>query len=279
MNGAAFVVVFRESMEAILVLGVLYTWLVRAERRDALRWLWAGAMAGIALAISLGAALMGVGDVLSGDAQTLFQVIMSAVAALLIVHMAAWMRRHGATLKGVLERDAQRCLAPVRQWGIASLAALAVAREGAETLVFLYGIGVAQWHQGTRWDFVLSAGLGLVMAALCFWALQWTSRRFAWRLYFVISEALLLLVAAGLWVSALEGLINLGWLPAGMDPLWDTSQWLDDGQGVGGMLASIAGYRAWPPSTLVLGYIAYWWLVIMYLQVPLRRQSRDRVAS
>ncbi|USZ51345.1 FTR1 family protein [Halomonas sp. DN3] len=265
MNEAAFIVVLRESLEAILVVGLVYAWLAREGRRDALNWLWGGVAAGIALAVVLGAVLMGVGRWLTGDAQTLFQTAMSALAAALIVQMVAWMRRRGASFKRSMECDAMLCLSRSRLWGIATLVALAVAREGAETLVFLYGLGLAQWRGGQLTSFALAAGLGFVTAAACFVMLQWFSRRLAWRGFFRASEILLLLVAAGLWVAALERLMNLGWLPVGIDPLWDTSVWLDDGQGVGGLLASIAGYRAWPSSTLVLGYVCYWGLVYWWV--------------
>lgn len=66
MNEAAFIVVLRESLEAILVVGLVHAWLVREERHDALRWLWGGVLAGLALALALGAVLMGVGRWLTG---------------------------------------------------------------------------------------------------------------------------------------------------------------------------------------------------------------------
>ncbi|MFP3366725.1 hypothetical protein R0J93_24065, partial [Pseudoalteromonas sp. SIMBA_148] len=62
--------------------------------------------------------------------------------------------------------------------------------------------------------------------------------------------------------------------PAGLDPLWDSSWLLDDGSGLGGLLATFAGYRAWPATTMGVGYLGYWVIVASLMK---RQRKRERV--
>ena len=88
--------------------------------------------------------------------------------------------------------------------------------------------------------------------------------------FFRFSETLLLLLAAALLVDGVDHLIGLGWLPALIDPVWDSSFLLDDSSRVGGVIAAFTGYRAHPALTILLIYAAYWFVVSL-----LMRRSSD----
>ena len=80
--GNAFFVVWRESLEAFLIAGILYAWL---QANDASgrgkRALFLGLGAGVGLALLLGWALLGVQDGLTGDALEIFQTATLFIAA------------------------------------------------------------------------------------------------------------------------------------------------------------------------------------------------------
>ena len=94
-------IVWRESVEAMLVVGILYTWLrATPEGKRGLKYLWGGVGAGLALAVALALVLLGVSSWLSDEGQEWFQAIMSLAACALVVQMVVWMKKHGRTLKG-----------------------------------------------------------------------------------------------------------------------------------------------------------------------------------
>ena len=96
----ALIVVFRESLEAMLVVGVLLAWIARQPEPLALRrGLWAGVAAGLGLALVLGFATFAAQSQLEGRALETFQVGMLLFAAGLILQMVLWMRRHGRHMK------------------------------------------------------------------------------------------------------------------------------------------------------------------------------------
>ena len=89
--------------------------------------------------------------------------------------MVFWMRRHGRTLKKDLERRQMQARGSAQWWGLLVVVALAVGRETAETVVFLYGVGLQQFSLG---QFLLILALGLGGGVRTFWLLQRAAGRF-----------------------------------------------------------------------------------------------------
>jgi high-affinity iron transporter len=261
MDQVSFIV-WRESVEALLVVGILYSWLrATPPGRRGLPYLWGGVAAGLALALALALVLLGVSSWLSDEGQEWFQAIMALAACALVVQMVVWMKKHGRTLKGELESGARSSMQHGNWWGLLVLVMIAVAREGSETVVFLYGTVSAGAAGASSWLLALAGLGGFVAALLTFWLLQLGGKLITWRRFFQITEILLLLLAGSLLVGGLDHLISLGVVPPLVDPLWDSSWLLNDSSGIGKILADFAGYRAYPALITVLAWIAYWIMV------------------
>lgn len=266
--GNALFIIWRESAEAMLVVGILYAWLRKhPDVKRGMRYLWGGVAAGLALALALAAVMLGIAKTLSDRGLEYFQTAMMLIAAALIVQMVFWMRRHGRTFKRELERDMQKSASAANWWSLLVVVALAVGRESSEAVVFLYGLGT---QYPSAWGFLGILALGLGAAFATFWVLQQGGRIVSWRTFFRFSEILLLLLAGALLVGAVEKLISFDLLPALVDPLWDTSAVVDDASRVGGLVASFTGYRA-RPSLLAMLVLAVYWVSVVGL---LRRVSR-----
>lgn len=265
-------IVWRESVEALLVVGILYSWLRAApEGRRGLPYLWGGVVAGLALSVALALVLLGVSSWLSDEGQEWFQAIMSLAACALVVQMIVWMKTHSRTLKSELQSGASASLAGDNWWGLLILVMIAVAREGSETVVFLYGT-VSAVQGADIWKLTLAGIAGFAIALLTFGLLQLGGKLITWRRFFRLTEILLLLLAGALFVGGLDRLISLGVLPTLVDPVWDSSGLLDDSSGLGKVLADFAGYRAYPALISVLLWVAYW-IVVWAL---LRRADKPR---
>lgn len=272
--GQSMFIVWRESVEALLVIGILHAWLSQQpNNRHALRMLWGGVVAGLGLASLLGWGILSAGDWLAGPAGEWFQCAMLVVAALLILQMVGWMHHHGRDLKRHLVDSAATSLSQGSGVGLLVLAMLAVAREGSETVVFLYGIGHQQ-HGADLTGFIIGGVLGFALALLSYAALQAGSHLFSWKRFFAVSEALLLLLGAALLMAGLDrfsGQLMGMDLPDVLytlfgDPLWDTSALLDDGTTLGSTIAGLTGYRAMPSLAAVVLLGLYWLTVWLWLR-------------
>lgn len=280
MNQSMFIV-WRESVEALLVIGILLAWVSQQSQASRLvKFLWAGVALGLTLSGALAVLVLFAGEAMSGSASEWFQAALALVASLLIVQMVGWMHHHGRTLKQDLQRHADRHLARQGGWGLLLLAMLAVSREGSETVVFLYGAG-AQLRGPQLALFAIGGALGLVLSALTI-SLLHSSRRFiSWQRFFAISEVILLMLGAALLVSGTERIggqllaLDVPELVYSLvgDALWDSSAVLGDSHGLGGFLAGFAGYRATPSSLTLLMWIGYWLVVAGWL----RQRTADKV--
>lgn len=278
--GQILFIVWRESVEALLVVGILYAWLKNGDgdARRGLPYLWAGVGAGLLMAVGLGAALVGFTEVLSGDAQDYFQTAMVLIACVLIVQMVLWMRQHGRTLKRDMEQSLQQSTRGSNWWGVAVLVALAIAREGSETVIFLYGLGFGQSGHvdGSQ---VLAVVIGLGLALLTFYVLQLGGKYFSWRHFFRVTEVMLLFLGAGLFQTGVDKLIDKEILPLGMSQVWDTSALLDDSGTFGSLVATLTGYRAHPALMNLIAYAVYWAVVWLLLKRASRRPATVQVGS
>ncbi|NTY41411.1 FTR1 family iron permease [Burkholderia diffusa] len=272
--GQILFIVWRESVEALLVVGILYAWLKNGDddARRGLPFLWAGVGVGLLMAVGLGAALVGFTEVLSGDAQDYFQTAMVLIACVLIVQMVLWMRRHGRTLKRDMEHSLQQSTRDSNWWGVAVLVALAIAREGSETVIFLYGLGFGQSGH-VDGNQMLAVLIGLGLAFLTFYLLQLGGKYFSWRHFFRVTEVMLLFLGAGLFQTGVDKLIDKEILPLGISQVWDTSAILDDSGTFGSLVATLTGYRAHPALTNLVAYAVYWAVVWLLMKRANRRPA------
>lgn len=275
--GQVLFIVWRESVEAMLVVGILHAWLKNgdAAARKGLPYLWAGVGAGLFAAVALGAALIGFTEVLSGDGQDYFQTGMVLIACVLIVQMVLWMKQHGRSMKRDMEASLQRSTQNASWWGVTILVALAIAREGSETVIFLYGLGFGQGGHVPAPQ-IVAVVLGVALAFLTFYLLQLGGRIFSWRLFFRVTEIMLLFVGAGLLETGIDKLIDKGIVPTGIDQLWDSSRLLDDASPVGNLIATLTGYRAHPALANVVVYLLYWGLIWAVMRGSNRRLQANR---
>jgi high-affinity iron transporter len=272
--GQIVFVIWRESVEALLVVGILHAWLARrtdpATTRVGRHYLWSGVVAGLGLAVALAAILLFFAENLPEGAQEYFMAAMVLIAAALILQMVFWLRRHGRSLKTELEAGLDKAAAQARHWGLFVLAMLAVAREGSETVVFLYGILAAGVYALA--PTVIAILIGLAAALLTYWLLQFGSKHLSWRLFFAATEIMLLLLACSLVMNGADHLYGFGILPSLGGTVWDSSFLLDDGSTFGGLVSALTGYRSRPDVLSLVVFVAYWALVLWGL-------SRARAAA
>src|SRR5919197_3349541 len=244
--GATFVVVLREGFEAALLLGIVYAYLAQIGHAESRRHVTYGAALAVVASI-----LMGVGvSMLSGPLadigpDVIALVVIFAAVALLTWH-GWWMGRHAREMRGELQRRIDAAHASQQLWMVGLIAFTGVFREGAETVLFLWGL-MTQLQDVSGWTALAGGAAGLVGAAVLGWLVFQSGRHLRVQTFFGVTSLLILFLAAGLFSAGIGRLQGAGVLPGG-DPLWDTSWLLDDHSGVGSFLAGLIGYRARPSA-------------------------------
>jgi len=265
---SSFFVVWRESVEALLVIGILYAWIKRENITGGATKLWIGTALGLLLATILALVIYYAGQWYAGSGGEWFLIAMMILASCLIMHMVMWMKKHGYKMRSQLESQAKTTNS---SFSLITLVMVAVAREGSEAVVFLAGT-FGQTSSVSL--FVLGACLGLITAIVTFVLLQVFSYLMPWKWFFNISAIILLLLGGALLVSAsdkivgqISGFENIPeWAFAVMyDPLWSTEWLIADAKGT---LAGLIGYHANPTLSQVIPLAGYWILAIFLFTLP-----------
>lgn len=248
---SALIIVFREVLEAALVIGIVCAATRGVLGRGVMVTLGVGAGMVGAVLVALGAER--IAELAEGMGQELFNAsILLAVVVMLGAHIL-WMSRHGEALA----RDAGRAGESVRMGEkppriLAALVGLAVLREGSEVVLFLYGIAAGGATVGAMFA---GSAAGLVLGALVGFALYSGLLTIPSRHLFAVSSALLILLAAGMAGQAAKFLIQADYLPA-LSYLWDTSWLIANDSVLGRVLATLVGYDAEPSGMQLLFYLA-----------------------
>ena len=133
---AEFIIVFREVLEASLVVGIIYLLLIKTNQTDQLPKLWLAVAASILASILVGYSVIQAKNALGNDSiRALFEGVFLYITALLIWYVIFWLSKHVSDRK-ILEDQATQALA-LSSWGIFLVVFFAILREGFETAVFL----------------------------------------------------------------------------------------------------------------------------------------------
>lgn len=271
MFGSALIV-FRESLEAALLIGII----AAAARTlpDRNRWLWSGVAAGVAGALMVAALAGKIAEMADGMGQEMLNAAILGLAVTMLAWHNIWMARHAREMVDgarALVRDVadgRRELSAVMV-----LVAMAVLREGSETVLFLFSLA----SEGESTGQVLTGGaLGLAGGAAVGYGMFAGLLRIPVRWFFSVTAALVLLLAAGMAGQMARFLIQGDILPPLANPLWDTSAWLSANSPAGTLLHVLAGYDPRPSAMQALFYLGTILAIAlgMYLaRAPSRRSA------
>lgn len=251
MFGAALIV-FRESLEAALIIGVM----AAATRSVAWRgrWLAGGVLAGLAGSALVASSMGAISNLASGVGQELFNAGVLTLAVGMLAWHNIWMANHGREMAVRAQVAARSIKEGTREGSIILLVvALAVMREGSETVLFLYGLASsgADGLHATLMGAALGVGAGSLTGGLLYLGLL----RIPLRWFFSVTGVLVLLLAASMASQVARSLIQADVIPSLGAPLWDSSSLLSQSSPVGTLLHGLMGYNAQPAGAQLLFYV------------------------
>ncbi len=268
MLGAA-VIVFRESFEAALLIGIIAAATRSIAGRG--RFVGGGIACGLAGALVVAALTGRIAQLFGGMGQELFNATVLGVAVVMLAWHNIWMSVHGAELAADARRVGREVSEGKRALSaILVVIAIAVLREGAETALFLYGLMSA--GAVGRGDLAAGAGLGL-LAGVTVGAVMYAGiLRVPMRWFFAVTSGLILLLAAAMAAQMARFLVQGDVLPSLADPVWDTSGALPANAPLGAFLHALVGYDPQPSGMQLVFYVVTAGTIWIGMQLARRRQ-------
>jgi high-affinity iron transporter len=240
---ATAIIVFREVLEAALVVGIV----LAASKGviDRLLWVGGGVFFGIAGACAVAVFAEAIAKAAAGIGQELLNASILFLAVAMLGWHNIWMGRHGKQLAqqaADLGKAVTRGTRPL--YALAIVVGMAVLREGSELVLFLYSIA-AGGSSGVA-DMAVGGILGLAAGVAVGGALYFGLLRIPTKHLFAVTSWLILLLAAGMASQAASFLVQADILPALSPALWDTSALLTEDSVPGKIMHALIGYVARP---------------------------------
>jgi high-affinity iron transporter len=238
--------------------------------------MWLGVVLAVILSIVVGVGLDLAEQALPQSRQEGMESVIGAIAIFFVTGMIFWMNAHAHDMRRQLESEAADAISQASAYALASMAFLAVLKEGFETSVFLLAtFSAAQSAE------LAAAGaiIGLLLAVVIGWGIYIGGVRINLARFFSFTGAFLLLVAAGLVISSLRTAHEAGWLNVGQQLTMNLSWLVAPGTVSSALITGVLGIPADPRLIEVTGWLIYLFAVASYLYWPTAIRPRPRLAA
>jgi high-affinity iron transporter len=264
------IIVFREVLEAALVVGIVLA--ASKGVRDRALWVGGGVVAGACGAVLVAFFAETIAETMAGIGQEVLNAAILFLAVAMLGWHNIWMGRHGRELAqqaAELGKAVTRGTRPLYALGV--VVGMAVLREGSELVLFLYSIVAG--GAGGFLNMVGGGVLGLAAGVSIGAALYFGLLRIPTKYLFTVTSWLILLLAAGMASQGAAFLVQADILPA-LDPtLWDTSALLSEDGIPGKILHALIGYVARPAGIQVI----FWAGTLMVIGALMRLTNRGPI--
>lgn len=256
---APFLIMFREGVEAALIVGIIASYLKQTGRSHLMKIIWFGIVLATLLCLAIALILQIGRHEFPQKQQELFVGVISVLAVGVLTWMVFWIRRAGQSIKGELEDRVESAIQSGKQsgdkWSLAlvGMAFLAVAREGLESVVFL----LATFQQNIGIEAPIGAFLGYTAAIAVGVGIYQGGIRIDLKRFFKWTGAFIILVAAGLSAGAIRAFHEAGVWDLLQTVVFDASEILPTHSVVGTVLSGILGYNDTPTVSEVIAYFGY----------------------
>ena len=263
---SGFIIMFRETLEAALIVGIVMSFLIKTNKSQYKRIVFLGACAGVAASI-LGAVLFSrLAGGFSGRNEELFEGITMVVGAVLLTTMILWMAGQKKVVKDLEDKVALKT-SGTHKAGLFFLVFISILREGIESVIFLAAVRFSSVKSG-----ILGPALGIIAAVLLGYFFFVTSVRINIKKFFNVTGIILILFAAGLLAHGIHEFQEAQVIPQVVEHLWDMNPAVrSDGSFpvfhengyIGSILKGLFGYNGNPSLIEVLGYAGYCLFIVV----------------
>ncbi len=206
----SFGIIFREGLEAILVIAAIIAYLKTSGNQKSLRDVYIGGVAGIAMSFVAALILYYVKEAVAGagQSQELVEGITALIAVCVLFYVSNWMisKSEAAAWSNYIDSKVQSSVARGSAFALAFTAFLSVFREGAEVILF-YQPMFSEGYPEMVWA---GFGIGCFVLVFVYLAITKLSVRLPLNVFFTATSILMAVMCVSFLGSGIKELAEAG---------------------------------------------------------------------
>ncbi len=250
---SSFFIAFREGLEAFLIIGIIISYLVKIGEKKYVKHVIYGVVLAIALSIGLAYIFELLLGGFEGRFEEVFEGSVMLLAVLVLTYMIFWMNRQAKNIKSDIEVSVESAIDKGRVFSLLFLGFIVVFREGAETVLFFRAIS----YQVNSTELIIGGMVGILSSVVLAVIFFVSTIKVNLSAFFKFTGILIMLIAAGLFSTAIHEFQEAGILPVIKNDIYDLGNILSKDSITGGILKSLFGYNPSPSFLETVGYIVY----------------------
>ncbi|MGP1459172.1 MAG: FTR1 family iron permease [Treponema sp.] len=210
---ASFVLVLREGLEAILVIAAIIAYLVKTGKNKYVKTVYAGGAFGIVFSVILAVLFGLIAGAQSGIAREIFEGIGMFVAVIVLFYVSNWMlsKSEAQNWEKYIKSKVETSVTTGNKWLLIFTAFIAVAREGAELILFFQGVAV-DGAEG-RLAMWLAILLAVLVLTAVFLAFRFLSVKLPLKPFFIVTSVLMYVMCFSFTGKGVGELQEAGMVP------------------------------------------------------------------
>ena len=186
-----FIIIFRECLEAGLIVGIIYTFIHVNQIKGQKRNIWLGVFGGIIASVLIGCIFFFLGGRIPTEYETLFEGISMYITAIFLFYVIFWLSKKVSD-KSLIQKSVKKSISKNESWGLFLLILFAILREGFEIIILLF-----KEIKNGELNFV-GVSSGLIVAIIIIYLIFALGKKVPIKQFFASTTLLLVFIAAGL---------------------------------------------------------------------------------
>jgi len=261
---STFLIVFREALEAGLIIGIILTVLARLNAKRYFAHVYVSVGLAAAASYFAAVALEQLTSSARGGWEKLIEGGVSLVACAIVTYMVFWMHGQAKNLKTSIESTYKQAVPMNDLAAMVVLPFVAVFREGVETVLFLKAVSLQSGEAVSIAGGIAGFALAFAVTAAIFMG----GRRVPLKPLFQYTGYFLVFISAGLLAYGIHELEEAKILNPIIYPVWNINHILNEKAGIGSFLKALFGYNGNPSLVEVIAYWTYLSTVFVLLNRP-----------
>ena len=213
---SSFSLVLREGLEAILVIAAIIAYLIKTNKKKYVFSVYVGALVGVLASVLLAfifyALKQKTGDVFGAMTQEVFEGIGMFLAVIVLFYVSNWMlsKSEAEAWEKYIKEKVATSVSTGNQIVLIFAAFIAVAREGAELILFFQGVQINSSAEKSAVIWAIVASIVVLLAI--FLAFRFLTVRLPLKPFFIVTSILMYIMCVSFTGKGVGELQEAGWI-------------------------------------------------------------------